>query len=148
MKTENRDNKEREEVIYMAPERTEEVPNLIAMLFRHEDKIRNMESDLSKLNESAINTNHHLANMRISLQMLKPITESVEEIAEAAKENKKEIEDQKKSHAHHRKAVETDVHYMKERIESIGPWIKWGVATMVGMSGIFFTAATALKLFN
>lgn len=137
------------------PHDAEPAQSIVDILFKHEERIRDIESGMDKLNDLTKNTNHHLSNMRISLQMLKPITVSVEEIAEAAQANKEEIGLQKKSHEDHRNAVELnmtkinkDVHYMKEMVDGIGPWIRWGVMLMVGMTGIFFTASTALKIFD
>lgn len=134
--------------------------SLVEMIIRHEARIQDIESGMGKLNDLTLNTNklqektnHHLCNMRNNLGLLKIITEEVEEIGMAVKKNETEIEQQKKDHKNHRKAVESDVteikldvHHVKNHIDSIGPWVKWGVSIIIAMAGIFFTSATALKI--
>lgn len=135
------------EIIVAGQSSKSNAQSYIDILFKHESRIKDIENSLDSLSASTAKTNHHLGDIRMKLELLAPITQAVEAIEEAVEKNEKEIEKQKTSHDLHRNSVETDMKHLVKQTESISEWIKLGIKILIGLTAIFFTAATALKIF-
>jgi hypothetical protein len=122
--------------------------DLVNMLIRHEERIQDIESGMDKITLMAKDSNHQLANMRISLKMLKPITESVQEIEKLCEINSKIIAKHEKAFEMQKVHTDTTIEYMTKQIESIGPWIKWGVGFLVSAMTVFFGVMASLKILS
>jgi hypothetical protein len=139
----------------LEPLEKERPMNLLDMLLKHEERLQRIESGNDKRDNLIKDSNHHLANMRLSLKLLKPITESVEKIEGIISNSEKvielqnkEIEISKKAAELHKVQTEKDINYMTKQIDSIGPWIKWGVGIGFSVMGLFMAVMTALKIWG